>query len=56
MGPTDRYPREIMPWQGLDYHYFSMIGRPAGEADEVTNGLLDCYREDLEDETLGDGT
>lgn len=49
---TDQYPRSIPPWAGLDYRYYSMIGRRDDQEDELTMALIDCLREDYEDETF----
>jgi energy-coupling factor transporter ATP-binding protein EcfA2 len=43
---SDPYPREIPPWRGIDYQYFSMIAGQTGDRDALTAALVDCLRDD----------
>ena len=48
---ADPYPQRIHPWEGgIDYQYFSIIGRAphqySVDADELTGGLIDIVRSD----------
>lgn len=49
---TDQYPRAIPPWAGVDYRYYSMIGRRGDSEDDLTMALIDCLREDYEEEVF----
>ena len=42
---SDPYPREIYPWDGLDYRYFSMISARNDGNDVLTESLIDCLRD-----------
>jgi energy-coupling factor transporter ATP-binding protein EcfA2 len=42
---SDPYPREINPWEGLDYHYCSMIAHQSEGPDALTSSLIDCLRD-----------
>lgn len=44
---SDPYPRDIAPWRGIDYHYFSMIAHQIDERDSLTTALIDCMRDDF---------
>ncbi len=43
----DDYPREVLPWEGLDYRYVSMIGGRDGRFDALTTALIDTLRDDF---------
>lgn len=49
---TDQYPRAIPPWAGVDYRYYSMIGRRGDREDDLTMALIDCLREDYEEDVF----
>lgn len=51
---SDPYPPRLPPWDGLDYRFHRMTGRPPEADDDLAQSLLDCMRLEGEDEALKD--
>ncbi|MET4518311.1 AAA family ATPase [Bradyrhizobium sp. I1.7.5] len=43
---SDKYPRSIPSWLGVDYQYFSMIVSQPDKEDSLTSAITDCLRDD----------